>query len=446
MDKEELDTIIAKVEKEEQIFTDKSYLSTISVPEKIIGRQKQTEAILRYLLGFKRGHIVPLISVYGRSGSGKSTIVKFVCENLKDTSYCFVNLRQARTVFGAANLILEELGEEQIKSAHGFNESINRITVSIISKLEKENKKVFILVLDEIDVLFYDKRGKPSDFFYKLTLMEEKLLEKGYLVSVIAISNHLISDYELDDRVRSRIGNSEVFFEPYSKEDVINILSARIKKAFSESIDQSVVEHSAKLSSDEHGDARRAIDLLRVAAQLAGSKGEKISKAHVDFASDELQRDVVTTIISSASYHLKTVCFSIAALTHLTENDWHATSDVYKQYLESKAHDIKPVTYRRISELLTDLENSGIIVSQLLSKGRRGYGRQYKLTISPEIVGRICSEDAWKRIVSDKDLDDLFRVATRDFPKHYTSAEKARKKVEILERNLKKYSNLEYQL
>lgn len=441
MDKKELDTIIAKVEKEEQIFADKSYFSTISVPEKIIGRQKQTEVTLRYLLGFKRGHVVPLISVYGRSGSGKSTIVKFVCKNLQDISYCFVNLRQARTVFGAANLILEELGGEPIKSAHGFNESINRITESIISKLEKENKKVFVLILDEIDVLFYDKRGKPSDFFYKLILMEEKLLEKDYLTSVITISNHLISDYELDDRVRSRIGNSEVFFEPYSKDDVIKILSARIKKAFSERIDQSVIEYSAQLSSDEHGDARRAIDLLRVAAQLASSKGEKISKTHVDSASDELQKDVVTTIISSTSYHLKTVCFSIAALTHITENDWHATSDVYNQYLKSKEHEIKPVTYRRISELLTDLENSGIIVSQLLSKGRRGYGRQYKLTISPEIVGSICSKDAWDSIVRRKEIDDLTKLAMNDSLKHYTKAEKLRREMELLEKSLKKYSS-----
>lgn len=171
MNKKELNNIIAKIEKEEQVFADKSYLSTLSMPEKIIGRQKQTEEILRYLLGFKRGHVVPLISVYGRSGSGKSTIVKFVCKNLTDISYCYVNLRQVRTIFGAANLILEALGGQSIKSPQGFNESINRISQAVISKLEKENKKVIILVLDEIDVLFYDKRGKPSDFFYKLILI-----------------------------------------------------------------------------------------------------------------------------------------------------------------------------------------------------------------------------------------------------------------------------------
>ena len=62
---------------------------------------------------------MPFVSVYGRSGSGKFTVVKFVCENLDDEniSYVFVNLRKARTVFGCANLILSELGQPSLKSA-----------------------------------------------------------------------------------------------------------------------------------------------------------------------------------------------------------------------------------------------------------------------------------------------------------------------------------------
>ena len=88
-------------------------------------------------------------------------------------------------------------------------------------------------MLDEFDVLLYDKRGKPSDFIYKLLVMEENLREEGYLMCIVAISNNVMSDYEIDDRVRSRIGTSEVFFEPYTQQAVLAILKDRATKAFS---------------------------------------------------------------------------------------------------------------------------------------------------------------------------------------------------------------------
>jgi cell division control protein 6 len=123
------------------------------------------------------------VSVYGTSGSGESTVVKFVCENfVEDVSYAFVNLRKVRIVFGCANLILAELRQQSLKSAQGINTAIEQISNTIEQGLmkKKNDAKLFILVLDEFDVLLYDKRGKSSDFIYKLLVMEEKLREKGY--------------------------------------------------------------------------------------------------------------------------------------------------------------------------------------------------------------------------------------------------------------------------
>ena len=96
MDKSELKSIMAKVEKEGAIFSKKSSLNTLSaaLPEKIIGRKSETEQLVRHLLGYKQGHIVPVISIYGRSGTGKSTLVRFVCQNISDILVCFTNLRR----------------------------------------------------------------------------------------------------------------------------------------------------------------------------------------------------------------------------------------------------------------------------------------------------------------------------------------------------------------
>lgn len=400
MDKKDIERIISKIEKEDVGFAKKSYLDSLLFPSKIVGRKSHAEELIRFLLGYREDFVVPFISVYGRSGSGKSVIVRFVCENLGEISYAFVNLRQAKTVFGAANLILGELGAPSLKSAQGINLAIEKLGGVIESVLQNKGNKLFVLVLDEYDVIFYDKRGKPSDFIYKLIVLEESLREKGLLLCIIGISNNVLTDHDLDDRVRSRIGSSEIFFESYSKSDVLDILKERAKEAFSTKIDDKVLEHCAKLSSSEHGDARRAIDLLRVAAELA--KGEKTAISHVDLASEELQKDRISKVLSGGSYHFRLACAALARVTYLTGEAWHSTSTLYNQYRTILAKDAKPLGYRRVSELLTELENTGLVISQTSSHGRHGYGTQYKLGVSPGMVGKAVDSEWWDGLVKQK--------------------------------------------
>ncbi|MDR3782818.1 MAG: AAA family ATPase [Candidatus Nitrosotalea sp.] len=414
MNKKDIENIISKIQKENKAYSKKSLLDPMVFSGGVIGRQNEAEQFIRFLLGYKQGFVVPLISVYGRSGAGKSTLVRFVLENL-DVEFCFVNLRKAKTVFGCANLILSELGASPIKSAQGINMVVQQIGDVLENILVTKKLNFFIIVLDEADVLFYDKRGKPSDFVYKLTVLEENLRTKGYLLCVVMISNSALYDYDLDDRVRSRIGSSEVFFEPYKKEDVLKILHARAKDAFKIKIDDSILEHCAYLSSLGHGDARRAIDLLRVAAQVASIKGEKISKTHIDMAQDELQQDRIEKVISSASFHFRLVCGALARVTFLTDSEWHSTSTIFKQYSKILPKDTKILSYRRISELLSDLENTGLVISQTGSRGRHGYGTQYKLAVSPEMIGRNVDDKWWKTIVEAK-ISHLASSSGTTFP------------------------------
>src|SRR5688500_17970191 len=138
MDKQILKRISAEVEKENLLFANKAFLDNLTLPSEIIGRERRAKELVRFLLGYKQGLVVPFVSVYGRSGSGKSMIVKFICENLnEDISYAFVNLRKARTVFGCANLILAELGQPSLKSAQGINTAIQHISNAIEQRLNK---------------------------------------------------------------------------------------------------------------------------------------------------------------------------------------------------------------------------------------------------------------------------------------------------------------------
>lgn len=196
----------AEIRKKNAVFSDKKYLDSLFLPSDIIGRRDQARQILEYLEGVNQGMLVPVVSVFGRSGSGKSTVVRFVCKSTDDLiSYAFVNIRKSRTVFGCANMMLSELGSEPLKSADGLAKAVDAIGKKIQEILELHKKRFFVLVLDEYDVVFYDKRGNPSDFMYKLLTLEENLRERGLWLCVITISNNALADYNLDDRVKSRM-------------------------------------------------------------------------------------------------------------------------------------------------------------------------------------------------------------------------------------------------
>ena len=289
--------MIAKIETENLIFANKKALDPLRLPTKILGREKETEKLVRFLLGYRQGFVVPFISVYGRSGSGKTTIVKHVCEEL-DVDHLIVNLRRSGTIFSATNLILEKLGLEVKKGTDGNRIlPFERMNSAISDRLEKNPKKLFVLVLDEFDTIFNDPRGRPSDFMYKLIELGNDIAKKGFFFSIIGISNDVLAEYDLEDRVKSRIGASEISFTPYHHQDILTLLEERSKEAFACKIDDDVLKHCANLVSQDHGDARRAIDLLRVAAEAASVTGQTVSIAHVDKAAKDLHKDRLDDIL-----------------------------------------------------------------------------------------------------------------------------------------------------
>lgn len=392
----ELDYIINKVEKEKKAFLKKEALDTSNPPLKIVSRLEEVEKIVRYILDYKEGYVVPLVSIYGRSGTGKSTLVKYVCNYLPEVKLCFVNLRKAKTVFGVVNLVLNELNQPSLKSAQGMNLGMEKIQQTILNTMHKENKKLFVLTLDEFDVIFYDKRGNPSDFVYKLVEMLAALKKQGCLAMIITISNNVLTDYNLDDRIKSRIGNSEIFFKPYSNEEMLKILRQRAKDAFSEEVDDAVLERCTEISFLEHGDARRAVDLLRVSAEIAAKQNKKITVAHVNTASKILQKDRVGEVIASLSRHSQLICQILVAKSFFHEKDWHTTMSIYESY---KKHVNQEVSYRRFSDLLKDLENSGLLVSSTRSKGQNGYNSEFKLAFDMQILISMIDKTWWKENV-----------------------------------------------
>ena len=124
---------------------------------------------------------------------------------------------------------------------------------------------LMIVVLDEIDFLV-KKHG--DELLYRLTRANEELSSSK--ISVIGITNDLKFVDNLDPRVRSSLGEVELVFPPYNASQLEDILNDRARIAFRPGVIRSgVISLCAALAAREHGDARRALDLLRVAGEIA---------------------------------------------------------------------------------------------------------------------------------------------------------------------------------
>lgn len=244
-------------------------------------------------------------------------------------------------------------------------------------------KQMILLVLDEIDQAV---RKISDNFIYTLTRLNSEL--KNAQISLVGISNSLTFMDHLDPRVRSSLGEEEMVFPPYNALQLQAILRERAEKAFKPSVlEEGVIEKCAAFAAREHGDARRALDLLRVAGELAEREGSmQVRQAHIDAANAKIERDTVLDVIESVPRQFQLV---LAAIMKLQEQHGEGSIvtgevyDVYRELCERTKNEV--LTQRRVSDILAEFEMLGIINARVVSKGRQGRTREIKLMLAEGI-------------------------------------------------------------
>ena len=207
----------------------------------------------------------------------------------------------------------------------------------------------------------------------------------------MGISNDLHFKSFLDPRVLSSLNEEEILFPPYTVNQLSNILTERIQEAFNnKTVPLSTINLCAALAGSEHGDARRAIELLRVAGELAErSDNSTILEKHVKDASMKIDNDRIYQAVKTLPLHEKTV------LKAVTSNDDNTTTgDVYNQYQKlSKKIGVEPLTQRRISGLLSELDTQGLINASIINQGRHGRTKRISPIVSNNIINQVFEDD-----------------------------------------------------
>jgi cell division control protein 6 len=376
------------------LFKNKFILQTAYTPSSIPHRDKQIEQIATILAPALRGERTSNLFVYGKTGTGKTLSCQYVMDELlKRADKESLSLRieylncKLRKISDTEYRILAELIKKLGGSVPATGLPTDQVYSRFVDLIEQE-KKYLILILDEVDQAI----KKISDsFLYNLIRLNSELSYTQ--ISLVGISNELNFLDNLDPRVRSSLSEEEVVFHPYNALQLQEILKQRAEKAFKKKVlEEGVIQKCAAYAAREHGDARRALDLLRIAGELAEREGnKKVKIEQVDKADEKIDKDKTLEVIESAPKQFQLALLSIISLTK-KDHSRIFTGDVYNIYRDlcSKTK-TEVLTQRRISDIIAEIDMLGLINAEIISKGRHGRTRDIKLSIPGKILDKVKS-------------------------------------------------------
>jgi archaeal cell division control protein 6 len=391
-----LDNIFEKAATGKTLMKNRRTLTIDYVPEKLPFRDEETKIVAQALSVVLKGARPSNLLLFGKPGTGKTAVVRKVIEHLDkkakelelEVIVPFINTKSANTAYKVLYEIAEYMGinkEEKKLQVHFTGLSMGEATDRILDFIGKKKLNV-VIVFDEIDSLV-DKNG--DDILYNFTRANERI-PKGGFISLIGISNSLTFKDKLDPRVRSSLSEEEMVFNPYKVEQLQKILIDRSRLAFNDdAVSNAAINLCAAMAGKENGDARKAIDLLRVSAEIAErEKADKVEEKHIRLAHEKIEKDTNYEILKNSTTHTKIIIMAIM------KSKIGNTGEVYEIYSSLCRHtEQEPLTQRRITQIISELDQLGLVMSNIMSQGRYGRSQRIKITVPVLTIKEALKDD-----------------------------------------------------
>lgn len=408
-----LDEVFKKFVYNNKIFKDREVLRHDYLPDKLPHREEQIRQLGETVAPVLKGSRGSNVFIYGKTGTGKTAVTKYVLSHLEAKAkefnapvrFCYVNCRMAGSEYRVFSNLCQNIGVYVPFTGLSVGEVFDRFRAGL-----DVLKVVFIVVLDEIDALV---KVRGDRLLYELTRINENLCKSK--VSLVGISNDLRLKEFLDPRVFSSLSEEEIVFRPYDASELGNILLERARLAFCDgALSEAALGLCAALAAAEHGDARRALDLLRVAGEVAErNDASVVTEEHVREAEKHIEHNRVVEALRNLTLHSKLVILSVY---HLNRANVHSaiTGDIYDVYAELCGElSVTPLTQRRLSTLVNELDSMGLLNAKVISMGRYGRTKKIRLEIARTLIRDV--------FASDNRLGRLVEYEAKSLSKHANS-------------------------
>lgn len=409
------------------VFRDKGLLDPDAVidEDRIVGRDKQLDDIITYLQPTLQGNRPPNMLLYGPSGTGKSLIINAVCQQVAELAEaqgdrfgvvkinCQTIKSHDRAVYRLVENAAVEAGVEAGVPESGIStdQKLGRFYEILSTQFDS-----VIVILDEVDLLVgrqRDPNDEPaySKLLYQLSRASQLGRIEGH-ISVAALTNDPRFMEDLDGRAESSFNPQDVVFSDYDANQLKAILKRR-QDAYQEGVlEDGIIPLSSAFAAQDHGDARKAIDLFRKAGEIADRQNEEIvCEEHVRAAQNEAERDRTLTQMQGLSTQKKLSLYATAIVPVYSNRSLNAipSTVAYRvyQYLTDvlEADEKSRDSYLRY---MTEAETYNFVTSE---KRGRGYGsgvhKEYTFVDGPDVVAETLQADF--RLFETEHDEDLIK-------------------------------------
>jgi len=274
------------------VFNNIEALKSSYTPSELTYRESQLDKTASVLVSALRGDTPSNILMHGRKGTGKTTTARYVGRELESAGqgigepceFKYLDCGEFDTQNKVITRLARKFGRSDVPETGWPKDHVYEVLLNAIDS----HQHVVVLALDEIDKLV---KNDGDRVLYSLSRINTDL--DNSTVSLIGISDDVQLTRMFDPRIKSSLGEVKVFFQPYSKDELREVLDRRADTAFEDgAVTQDAVALCAEFAVEEreYGDAGYALDLLRAAGEKSESLGARtVLKEDVRRARDELR-------------------------------------------------------------------------------------------------------------------------------------------------------------
>jgi cell division control protein 6 len=421
-----IEDMLLEFDEQEGLIRDRSLLDPNYVvgEDRIVGRDEQLQKVtkmLRVALGDNRP---PNLFLYGPSGTGKSLITKAVCKNIsqicenRDIRFGTIEVNcQDLDTLGVAvyELTKQAAAEANVDVEVPKHGVATKEKWDELYRIVNENFDSVVFVLDELDMLV-GRRDKQDPAFSRLLYQLSRAGANDELtayISVVAISNDTKMMESVGSRALSSFTPEDVHFDDYDANQLQAILRRRQDAFYEDVVDEDVIPLSAAFAAQTHGDARKAIDLMRVAGELAEREGDdRVREAHVREAQDKVEKNRVLEVVRGISTQKKLCLYATAAVAKNTDDSTARSTIGYRVYqFLTDSIDAEQYHQETYVNKMKELTTYSLVDFERRSHGpSSGMFLEFQFGERPSTILDTLREDSRLEIVSSDEIDSVVRA------------------------------------